>query len=123
MAQKNISGDLNVTGSIKQNNIAVTIKLDLTTNTAGTLDATAWSNLKTTHYATINSPTMTGLDADSDFVQIKLSINSNNEIVVLTKNTTNKYSGLLFIEESTNLYEVSVYYNGTDIILRCATVY
>ena len=96
---------------------------DLTENTAGTLDSTAWSNLKTNHYATITSPTMTGLSSSYDFVDIKLSINSNNQIIKLVKNTTNKYSGLFFIEESTHLYEITAYYNGTNIILRCATVY
>lgn len=96
---------------------------DLTSNTAGTLDATAWDNLKLNHYHTITTPTMTGLDGAYDFVDIKLSINSVNQIVKLVKNTTNKYSGLFFIEESTNLYEIAVYYNGTNIILRCATVY
>ena len=96
---------------------------DLTSNTAGTLDATAWGNLKSNHYATISSPTMTGLDSTYEFVNIKLSINSTNQYVKLGKNTTNKYSGLFFIEESTNLYEITAYYNGTNIILRCATVY
>lgn len=65
---------------------------------------------------------MTGLSSDYEFVNIKLSINSNNQFVKLSKNTTDKYSGLFFIEESTNLYEITVYYNGTNIILRCATV-
>ena len=96
---------------------------DLTSNTAGTLDSTAWGTLKSSHSATISSPTMTGLDSTYEFVDIKLSINSNNQFVKLSKNTTGKYSGLFFIEESTNLYEIAVYYNGTSIILRCATVY
>lgn len=96
---------------------------NLTTNVTATLDATAWNNLKSNHYAIISSPTMTELDSNYEFVDIKLSINSNNVIVKLTKNTTNKYSGLFFIEESTNLYEIIIYYNGSDLILRCATVY
>ena len=99
---------------------------DLTSNTAGSLDATAWGNLKANHYAEIASPTMTGLSADYDFVNVKLSINSNNEFVKLSKNTTGKYSGLFFIEESTHLYEISVYYvsgSTPKLVLRCATVY
>lgn len=118
--QTNSNGQLvvNVPWSASSNPVQ-----DLTTNIAGTLDSTAWGNLKTNHYATISSPTMTGLDSSYEFVNIKLSINSNNEYVKLGKNTTNKYSGLFFIEESTNLYEITAYYNGTNIILRCATVY
>lgn len=96
---------------------------DLTSNTAGTLDWGAWTNLKSNHYATISSPTMTGLDSTYEFVSIKLSISNINQFVKLNKNTTNKYSGLFFIEESSSLYEISVYYNGTNIILRCAQVY
>lgn len=117
--QTNSNGQLvvNVPWSASSNPVQ-----DLTSNTAGTLDATAWGNLKSNHYATISSPTMTGLDSTYEFVNIKLSINSNNEYVKLGKNTTNKYSGLFFIEESTNLYEITAYYNGTNIILRCATV-
>ena len=102
---------------------SVNVVQDLTSNTAGTLNSTGWGNLKSEHSATISSPTMTGLDSSYEFVSIKLSINSNNEIVKLTKNTTNKYSGLFFIEESTNLYEIAVYYNGSSLILRCANVY
>ena len=96
---------------------------DLTSNTAGTVASTDWTTLKTSHYHVISSPTMTGLDSTYEFVNIKLSINSNNQYVKLNKNTTNKYSGMFYIEESTNLYEIAVYYNGTNIILRCATVY
>lgn len=109
-------------GAPSWTNLTVNPVQDLTSNTAGTLDATAWGNLKSNHYATISSPTMTGLDSSYEFVNIKLSINSTNQYVKLAKNTTNKYSGLFFIEESTNLYEITAYYNGTNIILRCATV-
>jgi len=94
----------------------------LTGHAAGTLDATAWANLKTSHYATIANPSLSGLDASKPFVDIKLSINSIDQYVKLTKNTTNKYSGLFFIEESNSTYELTVYYNGTDIKLRCAQV-
>lgn len=112
------------TGNLEWSQLSVpNVVQDLTTNTAGTLDANAWGTLKSTHTVTIASPTMTGLDSSYEFVNIKLSINSINQFVKLAKNTTNKYSGLFFIEESTNLYEITVYYNGTNIILRCATVF
>lgn len=95
---------------------------DLTSNTAVTINSTDWATLKTNHSLIMASPTMTGLDSTYEFVNIKMSINSNNEYVKLNKNTTNKYSGLFFIEESTNVFEITVYYNGTNMILRCATV-
>lgn len=111
------------TGNLEWSELSIpNVVQDLTSNTIGTLDSTAWGALKSTHTATIANPTMTGLDSSYEFVNIKLSINSINQFVKLAKNTTNKYSGLFFIEESTNLYEITAYYNGTNIILRCATV-
>lgn len=100
---------------------------DLTANSVGTLNSTEWGNLKTSHYAIISNPTMTGLSNDYEFVNIKLNINNINQFVKLVKNTTNKYSGLFFIEEIIgeieNLYEINISYNGIDIILKCDSVY
>lgn len=96
---------------------------DLTTNTCFTLDATAFASLVSTHTATVASPVFTGLSNLYEFVTIKASINSVNYNIKLTRNATNKYSGLFFIEDSSHLYEVTLYYNGTSVYLRCATVY
>lgn len=96
---------------------------DLTTNTCFTLDATAFASLVSTHTATVASPVFTGLSNAYEFVTIKASINSVNYNIKLTRNATGKYSGLFFIEDSSHLYEVTVYYNGTSVYLRCATVY
>ena len=96
---------------------------DLTANTCFTLDATAFASLVSTHTATIASPVFTGLSNAYEFVTIKASINSVYYNIKLTRNATNKYSGLFFIEDSSHLYEVTVYYNGTSVYLRCATVY
>lgn len=96
---------------------------DLTSNTAFTLDATAWANLKTNHYASISSPTMTGFDISKELVNIKASINSIPYIIKLVKNENYSYSGLFFIEDNASaLYELTAYYNGSVIILRCAQV-
>lgn len=96
---------------------------DLTANTCFTLDATAFASLVSTHTATVASPVFTGLSNSYEFVTIKASINSVNYNIKLTRNDTGKYSGLFFIEDSSHLYEVTVYYNGTSVYLRCATVY
>lgn len=100
-----------------------TFDQDLTANTCFTLDATAFASLVSTHTATVASPVFTGLSNAYEFVTIKASINSVNYNIKLTRNATNKYSGLFFIEDSSHLYEVTVYYNGTSVYLRCATVY
>lgn len=100
-----------------------TFDQDLTANTCFTLDATAFASLVSTHTATVASPTFTGLSNAYEFVTIKASINSVNYNIKLTRNDTGKYSGLFFIEDSSHLYEVTVYYNGTSVYLRCATVY
>lgn len=96
---------------------------DLTANTCFTLNATAFASLVSTHTATVASPVFTGLSNAYEFVTIKASINSTNYNIKLSRNDTNKYSGLFFIEDSSHLYELTVYYNGTSVYLRCATVY
>ena len=96
---------------------------NLTANTCFTLDATAFASLVSTHTATVASPVFTGLSNAYEFVTIKASINSTNYNVKLCRNDTNKYSGLFFIEDSSHLYELTLYYNGTNVYLRCATVY
>lgn len=96
---------------------------DLTANTCFTLDATAFASLVSTHTATVASPVFTGLSNAYEFVTIKASINGTNYNIKLSRNDTSKYSGLFFIEDSSHLYELTLYYNGTSVYLRCATVY
>ena len=104
------------------------VDLDLTGRVCFSLDATAFASLVSTHTATVASPDFTGLSNTYEFVTIKVTIyksanTSTNYNIKLTRNDTGKYSGLFFIEDSSHLYEVTLYYNGTSVYLRCATVY
>lgn len=86
-----------------------------------TLDGVAWANLKESHSHIVSSA-IAGLDASKEFVRGKLTINNIDNYVLLVKNTNNRYSGTFFIEESESIYELTLYYNGAKIVIRCAQV-
>ena len=96
---------------------------DLTDHITATLTASDWSDLKVYHYALISSPALSDLDPKYALVNIKLSVNGVEQIIKLTKNAENKYSGLFFIKEGQSLHELTAYYNGEKLIIRHAEVY
>ena len=99
---------------------------DLTSITSGILDSTAWSSLNTNGYYMLTTTNFTGLDDTKEWVRIKLSINSENSIIKITKNNTSQYSGLFFKEEDVSgtiyVYELRVHYNGSQLFFTCSTI-
>ena len=85
------------------------------------LDSTDWTNLKTNHYLT-KSGSLTHLSSNDDFIDYKIKIDSTYHPVKMVKNSNNNYVGMLFVEESSNVYEITIYYNGSSTIFRCAEV-
>lgn len=94
---------------------------DISTNAIATLNNTDWTDLKNETSFVVDSVTISGIDTNYNFIKVKVSINSNNYYVVLTKNNTNNYVGIFNIEEDDYLYEIGLYYNGSQIILRSST--
>ena len=88
------------TGNLEWSELSIpNVVQDLTTNTAETLDSTAWGVLKSTHTATIASPTMTGLDSSYEFVENWQDATLlNNDNVVQTSNDGSGYLNDIYWE-------------------------
>lgn len=87
-----------------------------------TLSTANWTSLKNNNCFS-RTVTLSGLDSSYRFINVAMTISGTTYTVHMVKNGVNNYSGLFFIEESGSLYEITVYYNGTNMILRCGAVY
>lgn len=96
---------------------------NLLEDSAFTITAQEWTDLKANHYLVKNNITISGLINTFEFVNIKFTFNSATEYAKLIRNKDTQYISIFFIQESTAMYEITVNYTGTELILRCAQVY
>ena len=96
---------------------------NLLEDSAFTITAQEWTDLKANHYLVKNNITISGLINTFEFVNIKFTFNGTTEFAKLNRNKATQYISIFFIEENTSMYEITVGYTGTELILRCAQVY
>lgn len=104
----NSTGDLEWDSPVQNN----------TTTYGATVSANDWEDLKDSTSLVLENTTISGIDTSYDFTRVKFSINSIDYQVLLKKNEQNRYVGIFDIEENDYLYEIGVYYNGTNIVFR-----
>ncbi len=112
-------------GGLVRGEFAVNPVQDLTSVDLFTVVSSDWETLKTTHYKVIENVVLTGLDSTKEFVNTSCTINAATHNFKLNKNTTNKYTGLFFVPDSTHLYELAIYFDAATntVVVRSATIY